>query len=196
MGAVPFLQIHYRVPHMAVQKVNPDVGMCCRPPLSALHQEPYGPSRYREGDPIYPGVWRLLGGLPLGAPTCPILSLAVCRHQHLHQLHHALQTVYLFPSPHPKLWSYPRYNPRVCCHLMPVRHVTWLAYHNHQFLNSSGDQHCLIDPSIHPVIPEGGLATERQGSRHWRRRMTLSFEAPVKNFPVPNTILHPERPSD
>ena len=35
--AVPFLNNHYRVPHVAIHEVDPEVGARHRPPLEELH---------------------------------------------------------------------------------------------------------------------------------------------------------------
>ena len=76
VGEVTFLQNHYRIPHVAVHGVNPEVGVCQRPPPVALSWTLQQPVLPREGDPIYHGVWGG-GGVPLRDPTQPMLGLAV-----------------------------------------------------------------------------------------------------------------------
>ena len=52
VGAVTFLQNHYRVLNMAVHRVNPEVGARRLPPLAAPQCTPDGPDRYREEENI------------------------------------------------------------------------------------------------------------------------------------------------
>ena len=54
VGAVILLQNHYRVLHLAVNEVDPEVSMCRPPPLAVTHwaTDVTGHSRSREGDHI------------------------------------------------------------------------------------------------------------------------------------------------
>ena len=55
-GMVNFLHNHYRVLHVAVHKMNPEVGdFFCQPP-SAFERAPYLPTRLGERYPVEPGV--------------------------------------------------------------------------------------------------------------------------------------------
>ena len=92
VGAVPFLQNHYRVPHMAVQKVDPEVGARCRPPLAAHHWTPNCPGRSRERDPINPGVRCDRWCFPLRGPLFPVLGLVMGCQQPRRQLQLTLRT--------------------------------------------------------------------------------------------------------
>ena len=80
VGVVPLFQNHYRVPHVVVQEVYPEVGSSRRLPLAAPHCTPNGPGRSREGDPIYHG-FRCDGHCwPLRGALLPVMGLAmVCQ---------------------------------------------------------------------------------------------------------------------
>ena len=56
VGEVTFLQNHYRVLHVAVHEVNPEVGKYACFPFADLHWAPYGSGRSREGHPVYTGI--------------------------------------------------------------------------------------------------------------------------------------------
>ena len=62
MGEVPFLQNHYRVPHVELNEVDPEVGKCRRLPPEALTGHPMYPytlgkeALYRLGSSVADGV--------------------------------------------------------------------------------------------------------------------------------------------
>ena len=87
---VTSLKNHYRVLHVAVHKVNPEVGVIFCPPPTALDWEPYQPGRFVKGYPVGSGVWWWLVVIQMGAPTKSVLGLEVCCQWNCHQSHRAL----------------------------------------------------------------------------------------------------------
>ena len=98
VGAVTFLQNHYRVPHVAVHKVDQKVGARCHLPLVPPHYKTKVTCRYREGDPIHPGVRCVRWCRPLRWTLLNVLGLFMgCQRPHC-QLHLALQNTKLSPA--------------------------------------------------------------------------------------------------
>ena len=56
VGMVNFLQIYYCACHVAVHKVNTEVGVICFPPSAALEYESYQPGLLWKLDPVKNGV--------------------------------------------------------------------------------------------------------------------------------------------
>ena len=71
VGSVALFQYHNCVPHMAVQKVNPEVGLVCCSPWTPLHWAPDSCQHRGERDPIRLGLPRGWGGVASPAPPCP-----------------------------------------------------------------------------------------------------------------------------
>ena len=81
--------------------MDPKVGMCCHPPLSGPHCKTNGTGRYREGDPIHPGVRFVRWCRPLWGTLLSVLSLFMGCQQPFCQLHLVLWNTKLSPAANP-----------------------------------------------------------------------------------------------
>ena len=123
VGMINFLHNHYRVLHVAVQKVNPEVGMRQHPPPTDLHWALHRTSCSKEGYPIDTGVWWGWGGPPLRSPDRPMLGLEVFHQKPRYQVHRALWATHPLLLSLTERWTHPRHPPHVFCLLLSSSHA-------------------------------------------------------------------------
>ena len=120
VGPITLLQDHNGISHMAVRKVNPEVGLVGRPPLAYRHWAPEARAHRWEGKSIGLSLPRGQGGgrlnLPLKTPAHNVMSLKMCDKKPLRQPHSALWELYPLTQSIPVGWTDPR-------HLLRVRRL-------------------------------------------------------------------------
>ena len=135
MGAVSLVQNHHGVPHMSMNKVNPEVFIDHFPDLSPLNQAYQKPGRFGEVHMVCSGFWWGEGGLQGDYASDAMLHLLMCHHKPSRQVFYevrspdALSLNILLSLP-------PTY------HLSPVRRVgvpdddvEWISYHYHYLIH-------------------------------------------------------------
>ena len=132
----PLLQDHNCVPHVVMQKVNPDVGPVFCPLQTPLCQVPELPQKFWGGYPIGPG---LHGGggwwsypLPMLTLSHSVLTLTVRQQRYHCDIHSVLQSLDLHYLPLPIGWYHPRCSSLIIHHQHVVRRVAWLVCHSHR----------------------------------------------------------------
>ena len=133
VGKVPFLHNCYHVPHVAVQKVDSEVGERHPPPLTAPHWTPNGPDCSRKGYPIETGIQCGQWCSPRMGLSLPVLGLTMGIQQPHLQLHLIVWTPNYLLLYLPKVCSHSFHTLHVHRIQLPVKNVAGLTHHPNRF---------------------------------------------------------------